>query len=77
MNSGWSVYHAVRFLVKDLAEYQQGKWSGNLVPKVKNVAKKHNNLHRLFANHNFPLKEREREGYTGQSYVHKALQGLQ
>jgi hypothetical protein len=51
--------------------YDSGKRRGNLVPSPQNVAKKHHYLRTFIANRAKPPRERLREVYTDESYIHE------
>jgi hypothetical protein len=57
--------------MKDFSNYGQKQQVGNLVPKKKNIAKKHFYLQQLFENCTLSHTKRKWEVYTDESYIHK------
>jgi hypothetical protein len=77
-SSGWyetlpfnTAYRVVRKWLAEFGGYEHGKRRGNLVPSPQNVAKKHHYLRTFFANRAKPPRERLREVYTDESYIHE------
>jgi hypothetical protein len=66
-----SANRAVRRWLAEFGRYERGKRKGNLVPSEANVAKKHHYLRTFFANRAKPPRERLREVYTDESYIHE------
>jgi hypothetical protein len=66
-----SAYRAVRRWLAEFGGYERGKHKGNLVPSEANVTKKHHYLRTFFANRAKPPRERLREVYTNESYIHE------
>jgi hypothetical protein len=66
-----AAYRNVQRWLVEFGGYDRGKRKGNLVPSEANVAKKHRYLRTFFANRAKPPRERLREVYTDESYIHE------
>jgi hypothetical protein len=66
-----AAYRNVQRWLVEFGGYDRGKQKGNLVPSEANVAKKHHYLQTFFANRAKPPRERLREVYTDESYIHE------